>query len=81
MQEKRRIVTELLETRPSVFLARFGSFLSEDHLVYFEDVKGGANRLRFIIQELPRKHFKFNTVQYRKILDAACKHKFLKSEN
>merc|ERR1719187_2372989 len=37
-QEKRRIVTELLDNRPAVFLQRYGKFLSEDHLDYFEDV-------------------------------------------
>jgi len=38
-EEKRTIVTELLENRPSVFLARFGKFLSEDHLAFFDEIK------------------------------------------
>jgi len=64
-QEKRRIVTELLDNRPAVFLQRYGKFLSEDHLDYFEDVIDYDYEIKYYLREARQKQCKY--VQEHKI--------------
>eukprot|EP00088_Acartia_fossae_P040887 TRINITY_DN4262_c0_g1_i4.p1 TRINITY_DN4262_c0_g1~~TRINITY_DN4262_c0_g1_i4.p1 ORF type:complete len:332 (-),score=92.83 TRINITY_DN4262_c0_g1_i4:81-1076(-) len=64
-QEKANIVTQLLDNRPAVFLQRFGRFLSEDHLAYFEDVPDKEYEIEFYLREARQKQCKY--VQDHKI--------------
>jgi len=51
MEEKKKIVRELISSRPAVFLQRFGRFLSEYQLDYFEDFRGNDFEVEFYLKE------------------------------
>jgi len=49
--EKEKIVKDLLSSRPAVFLQRFGRFLSEDQLDYFQDFRENDFEVDFYLKE------------------------------
>ena len=53
------IVTELLDNKPSTFLERFGKFLSEDHLSYFEDMAVQNYEVGFFLKEARQNQCKY----------------------
>jgi len=58
-QDKISIVTDLLENKPSTFLQRFGQFLSEDHLTFFEDMSDQNYEVGFYLKEARQKQCKY----------------------
>jgi len=58
-QDKISIVTDLLENKPSTFLQRFGQFLSEDHLTFFEDISDQNYEVGFYLKEARQKQCKY----------------------
>lgn len=58
-QDKICIVTDLLENKPSTFLQRFGQFLSEDHLTFFEDMSDQNYEVGFYLKEARQKQCKY----------------------
>jgi len=64
-QEKHKIAAQLLNNRPAVFLQRFGRFLSEDHLLYFEDITDQNYEIEFYLKEARQRQCKY--VQDHKI--------------
>jgi len=64
-QEKQKIVSQLLDSRPAVFLQRFGRFLSEDHLAYFEDITDQNFEVEHYLGEARQRQCKY--VQDHKI--------------
>lgn len=58
-QDKICIVTDLLENKPSTFLQRFGQFLSEDHLTFFEDISDQNYEVGFYLKEARQKQCKY----------------------
>jgi len=49
--EKEKIVRDLVSSRPAVFLQRFGRFLSEDQLDYFQDIRENDFEVEFYLKE------------------------------
>eukprot|EP00088_Acartia_fossae_P024160 TRINITY_DN25123_c0_g1_i1.p1 TRINITY_DN25123_c0_g1~~TRINITY_DN25123_c0_g1_i1.p1 ORF type:complete len:313 (+),score=45.01 TRINITY_DN25123_c0_g1_i1:39-941(+) len=58
-EEKHKIVVELLEQKPEIFLQRFGSFLSEDHLSYFDVLAEKDYYINFYLSEARQMQCKF----------------------
>ena len=59
IQEKRGIATDLLEQKPALFLQRFGRFLSEDHLAYFDDQGDENYELGFYLRQVRQQQCKY----------------------
>ena len=49
----------MLENKPSTFLQRFGQFLSEDHLTFFEDMSDQNYEVGFYLKEARQKQCKY----------------------
>jgi len=58
-KDKVCIVTDLLENKPSTFLQRFGKFLSEDHLAFFEDMSDQDYEVGFYLREARQRQCKY----------------------
>ena len=57
--EKAQIATDLISSKPAVFLSRSGRFLSEDHLTYFEQLKTSNYELEFYLNEARQNQCRF----------------------
>jgi len=57
-QEKRKIATDLLDHKPAVFLSRFGKYLSEIHLDYFEK-DSDQYEISFFLREARQQQCKY----------------------
>ena len=60
LAEKSKIAGELLSSKPGTFLARFGKFLTEDQLEYFEGLEtGGDYELQFYLKQARQSQCRF----------------------
>jgi len=58
--EKLKIVEEVFNNRPSLFVERYGKYLSEKQLEYFEDLKSDDNyELNFFLQQARQSQCRF----------------------
>jgi len=58
-EEKAKIATDLVSSKPAVFLSRYGKFLSEDHLSYFEQLKTSNYETEFYLNEARQNQCRF----------------------
>merc|ERR1712172_98981 len=49
--EKSKISSELLTSKPAVFLSRYGKFLSEEQLEYFDQLKTSNYELEYLVNQ------------------------------
>ena len=59
LEDKAKIASELIVTKPGVFLSRYGKYLSEQHLEYFENLQTSDYELEFHLKEARQHHCKF----------------------
>ena len=61
VEQKSRIASDLLATKPAIFLARFGRFLTEDQLEYFDGLEdtGGNYELQFYLKQARQAQCRF----------------------
>merc|ERR1711879_286086 len=61
VEQKSRIASDLLATKPAIFLARFGRFLTEDQLEYFDGLEdtGGDYELQFYLKQARQAQCRF----------------------
>ena len=50
-EEKSKISSELLASKPAVFLSRYGKFLSEEQLEYFDQLKTSNYELEYLVNQ------------------------------
>lgn len=64
-QQKRAIALELLESSPSVFLSRYGSYLEEAHFQYFLQLEG-TYEVKFYLEKIEKDKKKGKQVRNRR---------------
>lgn len=59
VEEKSKIASDLLSAKPGLFLSRFGKFLTEDHLEYFESLTTANYELEFYLRQVRQEQCRF----------------------
>lgn len=59
IEEKENIVKDLLQNKPSTFIQRFGKYLTEEQLEYFEDHRSENYELEFLIKQVRQEQCRF----------------------
>ena len=59
LEEKEEIAKELLSKKPSIFLSRFGFYLSEQLLEYFDEASQDNYELSFYLKEARQKNCRY----------------------
>ena len=59
LEEKSKIASDLISSKPGLFLSRFGKFLTEDHLEYFESLKTANYECEFYLKQARQDQCRF----------------------
>ena len=59
VEEKSKIATELISSKPGLFLSRFGKFLTEDQLTYFENLKTANYECEFYLRQVRQEQCRY----------------------
>jgi len=59
LEEKQNIVQNLVQNKPAIFLQRFGKYLSEEQLEYFDELRTDNYELEFILAQVRQDQCRF----------------------
>ena len=59
LEEKQNIVHNLVQNKPAIFLQRFGKYLSEEQLEYFDELRTDNYELEFILAQVRQDQCRF----------------------
>jgi len=59
LEEKQIIVKDLIQNKPATFLQRFGKYLSEEQLEYFDELRADNYELEFILSQVRQEQCRF----------------------
>ena len=59
LEEKSKIASDLISSKPGLFLSRYGKFLTENHLEYFESLKTANYECEFYLKQARQDQCRF----------------------